>query len=113
MDPAGKRLKIPVWMLLPNSADIKMNEQAHLSREALVNLVSLITRPTAAEIHDNLLQTSVDGCKGDHRDTANTSEPDPNRRGTRTGRPDGKSRTGQSHGPHSGDGISNRDKEDR
>jgi hypothetical protein len=113
VDPAGKRLKIPVWMLSPDAAEIKIKEQAHLSREALVNLVSLIARPTAGEIHDNLLQTSADECKGGHRDTANTPEPDPNRRGTHAGRPDGKSRTGQSHGTHSGDGISNRDKEDR
>ena len=73
-------------MLLSDAAEIKVSEQAHLSREALVSLVSLITSSTTTEIHDNLLQTSADGRKEGHHDTTNTPEPDPNRRRTRTGR---------------------------
>ena len=64
IDPAGKRLKIPVWMLLPQAADLKLHDQAHLSREALLNVSSLVGTPPTTGIHDNLPQTSVDGCKG-------------------------------------------------
>src|SRR5436305_5782401 len=32
LDPAGKRLKIPVWMLLPNADHPEVAEQAHLSK---------------------------------------------------------------------------------
>lgn len=113
MDPAGKRLKIPVWMICSDAAEIRVSEQAHLSGDALLKLVSLIANPTAAGIHDNLLQTSVDGRKGGNHAAATAPEPDPNRRGTRAGRRAGTSRTRQSHGPHSGDGVSNRVKEDR
>ncbi len=44
MDPAGKRLKIPVWMLLPESAEIKISQQPHLGKQALLSLASLIAR---------------------------------------------------------------------
>jgi hypothetical protein len=111
MDPAGKRLKIPMWMTVSDAAEIRVSEQAQLSGEALLKLVSVVAKPTATGINDNLLQTSVDECKGGHRAATNTLEPDPNRRGTRAGRPDGKSRTGQSHGPRSGNSVSNRGKE--
>jgi hypothetical protein len=62
VDPKGKRLKIPVWMLSPECAAIPITEKAHLSKEALLKLTSLLaTRLTAADqIHDNLLQTVVD-----------------------------------------------------
>ena len=113
IDPAGKRLKIPVWMLSPEAADLKLHDQVHLSREALLNLSSLIATPPITGIRDNLPQTSVDGCKGGHRAAATTLKPDPNRRGTRAARSDGQSRTGRSHGPHSGDGFSNGSEEGR
>src|SRR6266850_1612884 len=113
IDSAGKRLKIPVWMLFPEAADLKLHDQAHLSREALLNLSSLIATPPTTGIHDNLPQTSVDGCKGGHHAAATTLKPDPNRRRTPAGRSDGKSRTGRSHGPRSGDGFSNGSKEGR
>jgi hypothetical protein len=106
MDTAGKRLKIPVWMILPDAAATGVSERAHLSGEALLQLVSLIAKPAAAGIRDNLLQTSVDGCKGGHHAAATTLEPDTNRRGTLAGRSAGKSRTGRSHGPDSRDGFS-------
>jgi hypothetical protein len=106
MDPAGKRLKIPVWMILQDAAEIGLSDRAHLSGEALLRLVSLIAKAPATEIRDNLLQTSVDGRKGGHHVAATTLEPDTNRRGTRAGRRAGKSRTGRSHGPDSRDGFS-------
>src|SRR4029077_16236645 len=43
MDPAGRRLKIPVWMLLPECAEIKISQQPHLGKHALLSLASLIT----------------------------------------------------------------------
>jgi hypothetical protein len=113
MDPAGKRLKIPVWMLSPGAANIQTNERALLSREALLSLTSLLKQASAIREHDNLLQTSVDGCKGGHHAAAATLKPGPNRRGTRARRCDGQSRTGRSHGSHSGNGFSNGSKEDR
>jgi len=84
-----------------------------LSREALLSLTSLLIQPAVTELHDNLLQTPVDGCKGGHRAAATTLKPGPNRRGTRARRRDGPSRTGRSHGSHSGDGFSNGSKENR
>ena len=99
-------------MLFPEAADLKLHDQAHLSREALLNLSSLLATAPTAGIHDNLPQTFVGGCKGGHRATAITLKPDPNKRGTRADRSDGKSRTGRSHGPSSGDGFSNGSKEE-
>jgi hypothetical protein len=112
-DPIGKRLKIPVWMLSSAAADIKTTEQALLSRQALLNLASLLTHSTVNGVHDNLPQTSVDGRKGGHRAAATTLEPDPNRRGAHARRGDGQNRTGRSHGSHAGDSVSNASKEDR
>jgi hypothetical protein len=106
MDRAGKRLKIPVWMISPDAAEIGLSERAHLSGEALLHLVSLIAKESATEIHDNLLQTSVDGRKGGHHAAATALEPDTNRRGTRAGQRAGKGRTGRSHGPDSSYGFS-------
>ena len=111
LDAAGKRLKIPVWMLSPAAANVKTTEQALLSREALLNLTSLLIQATVTGVHDNLLQPSMDGCKGDHH-AATTVEPGPNRRGTRAHRRNGPSRTGRTHGSHSSDGFSNTSKED-
>lgn len=113
IDPAGKRLKIPVWMLSPGAANIKTTEQPLLSREVLLSLISLLIQPSVTGKHDNLLQTSVDGCKGGHHAAAATLKPGPNRRGTRARRRDGPSRTGRSHGSHSSDSLSNGSKEDR
>jgi hypothetical protein len=101
-----------VWMICADAADITVSDQAHLCGDALLKLATLIVRPAAAGIHDNLLQTSVDGREGGNHVAATAPEPDPNRRGTRAGRRAGTSRTRQSHGPHSGDGVSNRGKED-
>jgi hypothetical protein len=112
-DTFGKRLKIPVWMLLPEAANISITEQAYLRRDSLLSLSSLLKQLIATENHDTLLQTSDDGCKGDPHGATATVTPGPNRRGTRTYRGGGKSRTGRPHGTHSGDSFSNRTKEDR
>src|ERR1039458_197744 len=37
IDRAGKRLKIPVWMLSPEAAGIMISERVHLSKEALLD----------------------------------------------------------------------------
>jgi hypothetical protein len=57
MDPAGRRLKIPVWMLLPECTEIKISQQPHLGKEALLSLASLIASQLDSEapVHDNLL----------------------------------------------------------
>ena len=113
LDPVGKRLKIPVWMLSSTASSITITEQALLSKEALLNLTSLLTHSTVNGIHDNLPQTSAVRRKGGHRAAAITPEPDPTRRGTRARRGDGQNRTGRSHGSHSSDSFSNGNKEDR
>jgi hypothetical protein len=68
IDPTGRRLKIPVWMLLPECAEIKITEQPRLSKEALLSLTSLLSTPHNPNDHDrdNLLQTAVDGCRSKH-----------------------------------------------
>ncbi len=68
IDPTGRRLKIPVWMLLPDSAKIKIAEQAYLDKEALLSLASLVCMPREMEdrVHANLLAAVVDTCKVRH-----------------------------------------------
>jgi hypothetical protein len=108
VDPGGKRLKIPVWMLSPECAAVTITEQAYLSSESLLSLASLLsTRLHPAEqICDNLLQTVVDGRKGGQRSATTTSGPGDRKgkRGRSHGRK-GANRTDRSHGPHSGDGL--------
>jgi hypothetical protein len=108
IDQAGKRLKIPVWMLSPDSIGIKISERVHLSKEALLSLTSLIS-PHAGEDrgHDNLLPSVVDGCKGGHRGATGTVGPDgPGRKRNRARRCDSARQSGRSDGSHSGGGIS-------
>jgi hypothetical protein len=109
VDPTGKRLKIPVWMLSPDCAEIKITEQVHLSKEALLSLTSLVIPPLdqKGQVHGNLLQTAVAGCEGGRRAATTTSGPDDPKR--RRSRSDGRSdtrRSGRSHGPRSGGGLS-------
>ena len=108
MDLIGKRLKIPVWMLSPECAATPITEKAHLSKEALLHLTSLLaTRlPAADQIHDNLLQTVVDEHNGGKREATKSSGPDdPNgHRGRAHGRK-GSRRSDRSHGPRSGSGL--------
>ena len=108
VDPVGKRLKIPVWMLSPECAAITITEQPHLSSPSLLSLVSLLSTRLHVpdQIRDNLLETVVDGCKGGQRGATTTSGPgDPKGKRGRTPGPKGTNRTDRSHGPHSGDGL--------
>ena len=108
IDPVGKRLKIPVWMLSPDCAAITTTETAHLSKEALLHLTSLLaTRlPAAGQIHDNLLQAVVDEHNGGQRGATTTSGPDgPNgHRGRAHGRK-GARGSYRSNGPRSSSGL--------
>src|SRR5246500_964081 len=109
IDPAGRRLKIPVWMLLPECAGIRISRQPHLAKEALLSLASLIASQLASKdrVHDNLLQTPVSGCERGRRGATSTSGPDdPKRMRCRAnGRSDTR-RSDRSHGPGSGSGLS-------
>jgi hypothetical protein len=108
VDPAGKRLKIPVWMLSPECAAVTITERPYLSSESLLSLASLLsTRLHAADqICDNLQQTVVDGHKGGQRGATATSGPGDRKgkRGRAHGRK-GANRTDRSHGSHSGDSL--------
>ena len=108
IDPTGRRLKVPVWMLLSDCVDTKIVEQPTLSKDALLSLTSLLAVPrdAAQQVRDNLLQTVVDGCKGGQRGATRASGPD-DRKGIhrRAARRRDQSRTDRSHGPHSGDGF--------
>src|ERR1700693_3753774 len=103
IDPTGRRLTIPVWMLLPDCADIKIAERPHVSKEALLSLSSLLSLPDLeGHVRDNLLQTVVDGCKGGERPATTTSgSEDPNGRRRGADGRNGTNRIDRSHGPHS------------
>jgi len=114
IDPTNRRLKIPTWMLLPDSADMKIVERARLSKEALLNLASLLTTlpDLAFNVHDTLLPPRVDGCKGGDRAAPTIDGPDdPRRAGSRADRRHDTKRTHRSHGPHTGGGLSRNRKE--
>lgn len=110
IDPTGRRLKIPVWMLVPECAEIKITERPHLSKEALLSLTSFLSTPQAPNdyVHDNLRQTPVDGCKGGERAPTTTFGPDDSRgrHGGAVGRKGARS-VDRSHGPRAGGGLSN------
>jgi hypothetical protein len=109
IEPTGRRLKVPVWMVLPDCAEIKIAERPRLSKDAFLCLTSLLATPLDIEDrgHDNLLQTVVDGCKGGQCAATTTSGPDdPKGRGRGADRRTGTKRTDRSHGPHSGGGLS-------
>jgi hypothetical protein len=113
MDPGGRRLKIPIWMLSRESAEIMISERPHLDKEALLSLASLITSQPDSEgrVHDDLLQTPVSGCEGGHRGTTSASGPDDSE-GTRcrvNGRGDTR-RSHRSHGTRCSGGLSRRGK---
>jgi hypothetical protein len=97
-------------MLLPDSAKIKIAEQAYLNKEALLSLASLVCMPREMEdrVHANLLAAVVDTCRGGQR--AATTTPglgDRKSGGHGTDRRRDTKRTDRSHGPHSGGGLSN------
>ncbi len=87
VDPIGKRLKIPVWMLSRVAGKAEIASQAYLSRESLLSLVTLLE--STGEKSDNLLQTSADKSKGDRHAATATAKPGSNRRRTRNRRSSG------------------------
>ncbi|HKF05744.1 MAG TPA: hypothetical protein VKB49_25720 [Candidatus Sulfotelmatobacter sp.] len=102
-------MKIPIWMLSRESAEIKITEQAHLSKEALLSLAVLIASHLATEGHvqDNLLRATVDGCKGGRRGATKTSGPDdPKRKRNGANKRSDTRRSDRSHGPRSDRGLS-------
>ena len=108
MDPAGRRLKIPIWMLLPECAEITISQRPHLGKQALLSLASLITSQLDSKDpdHDNLRQTRVSGCEGGRGATSTSGPDDP--KGMRC-RANGRSdtcRSDQSHGTRSSSGLS-------
>ena len=60
MDPAGRRLKIPVWMLSQDCAATKITERPHLTKGALLSLASLVTSQlnSKGDIHGNPVRFS-------------------------------------------------------
>ena len=112
VDQAGRRLKIPIWMLLPECAETTISQRPHLSKQALLSLASLIASQLDSKdpVPDNLRQTRVvGGCEGGRRDATSTSGPD-DRKGKRcraNGRSDTR-RSDRSHGPRSNSGLSRR-----
>ena len=99
-----------MWMLLPDSAEIKIAEQAYLSKEALLRLASLVSTPREIEdrVHANLLPAVVDTCKGGQRAATTTPGPGDRKKGGHgADRRRDTNRTDRSHGPHSGGGLSN------
>ena len=109
MDPAGSRLKIPIRMLLPECAKIKISQQPHLGKNALLSLASLITsQPDFKDrVHDNLPQTRISGCEEGRRGATSTSGPDdPKGMRCRASRCSDTRRSDRSHGPRSSSGLS-------
>jgi hypothetical protein len=113
IDPAGKRLKIPLWMLAPASAHVPILPHATLPQESLLQLALLLKHPTVSGPHDKLRPPSVDGDKEGPPATAVTLAPHSNRRGSHSSRGNHKSRTGSSAGSPAGDRFPNRNKEKR
>ena len=109
MDPAGRRLKIPIWMLLPECAEITISQRPHLGKQALLSLASLITSHLDSKdpVHANLRQTRVSGFEGGRRGATSTSGPDDPKamRCRANGRSDTR-RSDRSHGPRSSSGLS-------
>jgi hypothetical protein len=109
MDPAGRRLKIPIWMLLPECAEITISQRPHLGKQALLSLASLITSQLDSQdpVRATLRQTRVSRFEGGRRGATSTSGPD-DPKGMRC-RANGRSDTRQSdrsHGPGSRRGPS-------
>ena len=105
----GSRLKIPVWMLSPDCADVDMEGEPHLGKEALLNLASLLATvlSSADPDHGKLLQIAVDRGKGGQRGAATATSGPKGRKARRASsdRRTGATRADRSHGQHSGGGI--------
>jgi len=96
-DRAGKRLKIPMWMLSPSSREIRLSERAVLSKEALLSLSSVLAIRTQRD-HDNLQRIAVDLCQGGHREATRTDGPDDPRSPSGTRKRKRSGRSGRSDG---------------
>ena len=108
IDRYGRRLKIPMWMLSPGSVDIRISEQALLSKEALLSLSTVLAAPRQRD-HDNLQPIVVNATEGGHRGATRTDGPDdPARNPSRAREPDRSGRSGRSDGALSSSGISRR-----
>ena len=108
LDPNGRRLKIPTWMLSAEAADVRIAEQAYLSKHALQSLADLlaIRLPTEDNIHDNLLPRAAEP-KGGQRGAVATSRREDEQSSGSARRRKGPQRGNRSDGPHSRSGISN------
>ena len=111
MDPAGRRLKIPIWMLLPECAEITISQRPRLGKQALLSLASLIATQLASKdpVHDNVLQTPVSRCEGGRRGATSTFRFD-DLKGMRrraNGRSDTR-RSDRSHSPRYSSSVSRR-----
>jgi hypothetical protein len=106
-DRAGKRLKIPIWMLSPGSAEVRISERAVLSKEALLSLSSVLAIQTRCD-HDNLQPIAVDVCEGGQRGATRTDVPNDPRSPSGTRKRDGSGRSGRSDGALSSSSISSR-----
>ena len=64
-------------MLSPECSGIEVTQEARLSKESLLALVSLASSVLDPQrhIHDNLPQTAIAGCEGGCRDAATVSGP--------------------------------------
>jgi hypothetical protein len=109
MDPAGRRLKIPIWMLLPECAEITLSQRPHLGKQALLSLASLISSQLDSKnaVHDNLRRPRVCGNEGGRRGATSTSRPDDPKgmRRRANGRSDTR-RSDRSHSPRYSSGVS-------
>ena len=108
LDPNGRRLKIPTWMLSAEAADVRIAQQAYLSKHALQSLVDLlaIRLPTEDNVHDNLLPR-VAGPPGGQRGAVATSRRDDEHNSGSARRRKDPQRGNRSDGPHSRSRISN------
>jgi hypothetical protein len=116
IDPTERRLKIPVWMVSPEAADLHIVPRAHVSQDALLRLISLLATARALDGrgHATLPHTGGDGRKGGDRATTPTHGPDDPTRGRPRGdRCHETHRVGRSHGPHAGHGLSRHNRKER
>jgi len=108
LDPNGRRLKIPIWMLSAEAAEATIAEQAYLSEHALQSLANLlaIRLQTEDNNHDNLLPR-VTGPQGGQRGAVATSRRKDEQSSGSARRRQGPQGGNRSDGPHSRSRISN------
>ena len=94
-------------MLSPASADIRINERAVLSKEALLLLSSVIATQMGRN-HDNLQPIAAGACEGGNRGAARTVGSGGPRNPSDTRKRDGTGGSSRSDGPLSDSGISSR-----